>query len=110
MRISARHGLLPQERVVGNDFEVSVSVDIPVTDDDVMSESIDRSVSYASLADIVRSVMREPCDLLETVAARIRHAIVDAYPHVKGGVVEVRKLTPPIPSTRMESASVALRW
>lgn len=110
MRITARHGLLPQERIVGNDFEVSVSVDIDADAEALMYDSMDVSVSYADLADIIREVMLTPCDLLETVAARICQAIRARFPKVTGGVVTLCKLRPPIPSSRMESASVTLRW
>lgn len=110
MRVTARHGLLPQERLVGNDFEVSVSVDIDADVEALMADAIDVSVSYADLADVIREVMLTPCDLLEAVAARIYQAIKMGFPNVMGGVVTIKKLTPPIPSSRMESASVTLRW
>lgn len=110
MRVTARHGLLPQERVVGNDFEVSVSVDIDADAEALISDSMDVSVSYADLADIIREVMLTPCDLLEAVAARIYQSVKMGFPKVMGGVVTIKKLTPPIPSSRMESASVTLRW
>lgn len=110
MKFNARHGLLPQERTVGNDFEVSVSVDIVTDEQAMLSDSMDASVNYADISDIIRRVMQDPCGLIETVAARIRRTIVDAYPSVVSGVVTVKKLTPPIPSSRMESASVALKW
>lgn len=110
MKFNAHHGLFHQEQVVGNDFEVSVHVDIPVDEYAVLSDSMDGSVSYADIADIVRDVMSGRCALLETVAGRIRKSIVDTYPLVTAGEVVVEKMTPPIPSSRMQSASVTLKW
>lgn len=110
MRLTAHHGLLPQERIVGNDFDVSVCVDIRAGEEALRSDSLDSSVSYADLADIVRHVMLTPCDLLETVADNMRRAILERFPCIVGGCVTIEKLTPPIPSSRMVSASVTLRW
>lgn len=110
MIIHAHHGLFPQERIVGNDFEVSASLDVLTDEESVLVDSMEGTVNYAEIASIIRTVMHEPCELLETVAARIRRAIIGAYPVVFGGTIVVKKLTPPIPSTRMESASVTLKW
>lgn len=110
MIVHAHHGLLPQERIVGNDFEITASLDVITDEESILVDSMEGTVNYAEVAAIIRAVMREPCEMLETVAARIRRAIIGAYPIVFGGTIVVKKLTPPIPSTRMESASVTLKW
>lgn len=110
-RVHARHGLLPQERKVGNMFEVSVRVwyDLP---DDASEQSVGdltSSVNYAELAEMVKDVMGTPRDLLESVAVAIKKAIVERWQTVKGGSVTVVKLTPPV-SAAMQGASVSLEW
>lgn len=95
-----------QERVVGNEFEVTVSVEIPP----VYTDDLSATVSYADIAAIVGEEMAEPSDLIEHVAVRIRAAIMERLPAVIGGGVTVVKHKPPIPGVQLASASVTLRW
>ena len=101
MRVYAYHGVGPQERVVGNEFEVSLAVEVDASDA-ASGDDVGLTVSYADLAAIVSEEMARPSQLLEHVAARIREAVV-------AGRVTVAKLTPPMPAD-VASASVTLRW
>ena len=109
MRIRAFHGLLPQERVVGNIFEVSVNVWFKVTASVETTEDIGSTVNYAELAEMTRQIMSVPCDLIETVAVKIMHALCDRWSFIEGGRVTVTKVTPPVP-VQMKGASVEIEW
>lgn len=106
LRFYAFHGVGAQERVVGNDFEVTVSVDIdpPCTDD------LDATVSYADIAEIVKKEMAASSALIEHVAMRTRAALLRRFPAIKGGRITVAKLKPPVPGIELRSASVTLAW
>jgi len=106
LRVYAHHGVAPQERTVGNIFEVTASVDIPP----VATDHIDATVSYAELAELIRREMAIESMLLEHVCIRLRDAIAIAFPQVTGGKVAVSKLTPPIPGTQMAAATVSITW
>ncbi|MBD5347136.1 MAG: dihydroneopterin aldolase [Bacteroides sp.] len=106
LRFYARHGVGAQEREVGNDFEVSVSVDIPP----VYSDRIEATVNYAEITESVRTEMEIPSALIEHVAVRIRNALMARFPLITGGRVTVCKLKPPIPGAELKSASVTLIW
>lgn len=108
MRVYAYHGVDPQERVVGNHFEVTVSVRVNAR---LAAESDDVSltVSYADLAAIISEQMAQPSRLLEHVAARIRSEVCHHFPEITGGSVTVAKLTPPM-RANVASASVTLSW
>lgn len=107
MRLRAFHGLLPQERLVGNMFEVSVSVSYPAEPGaDITPDS---TVCYAELANMVKKRMAEPSGLIETVALDLREAIVKRWPQVTSGSVRVSKVTPPV-SVQLHSASVTVSW
>ena len=67
LRIFARHGVLPQERTVGNTFEVSVRLDFNALRA-MISDSIDDTVNYAEAVEIIRGEMSMPSQLLENVA------------------------------------------
>lgn len=111
MKVRANHGVFPQERIVGNDFEVSLSVEI---EPDEMyraarEDNASLTVSYADLAEIISNIMADPADLLETVAMRIRNTVTGTFPQVVAGKIKVAKITPPIPVS-MARAAVELRW
>ncbi len=108
LRLYARHGVMEQERLVGNEFEVTVhlkaSVDEALTDDDLSA-----TINYADVVELIRQLMSQPSRLLEHVAYRIKCAITDRYPKVIAGMIRVAKLTPPIPAD-MDSVAVVIRW
>lgn len=106
LRIRAHHGVLEQERRVGNIFEVTLHMDYPLYDG---TDNIDRTLNYAEAADIIKEQMAIPSQLLEYVAVRIRDAVMSRWPVITGGVIRVEKLTPPV-SAQLKSAAVTLRW
>lgn len=111
MRFHSFHGLMPQERKVGNMFEVSAQVwyDIPGNTSPEYYRNIESTVNYAELAETVRSIMDTPHDLLETVALTLRDGICSRWTFLAGGRITVTKLTPPI-AIQMGGASVTVEW
>ena len=108
LELWAHHGVLEQERVVGNRFVVDVSVDADLSWA-MESDSVADTINYAVIVDIVKREMSIPSDLLENVVWRIRQALLSEFPMVIGGRVRVTKLTPPI-SCRVDGVSVTTRW
>lgn len=109
LRFHADHGLFPQEKKVGGVFIVSLDVDIPADIHSLRSDSIDSTVSYADLYEIVRTEISVHSDLLENVAFRIADAITSRFPVISSGSVSVTKENPPIPGCT-GSATVTLRF
>ncbi|MDE7159975.1 MAG: dihydroneopterin aldolase [Muribaculaceae bacterium] len=100
VRFRARHGVFAQERTLGNDFIVNLSVSIPApqTIPHPATPEMDLSdtISYADLYEIVRKEMNIPTPLLESVCLRIAAQITASFPIVTGGYVEITKIAPPI--------------
>lgn len=96
LRVMSRHGVLDQERTVGNIFEVSLSLVYPPALRAVESDSVDDTLNYARAIEIVKKVMSEPSALIEHVAGRIRADLVAAYPEIESGRITVSKLAPPV--------------
>lgn len=127
MRFYARHGVFPQERAVGNWFEVSVSLTYEADADMAPDDNLAGTINYARVAEIVTHEMAIPSQLLETVALRIRRALLDAFassasaassaaavatdasPVITSGSIRVAKITPPL-GLPITSASATLRW
>ena len=106
-RFFARHGLLPHERSAGNEFLVSLEASYRLPHGKTVI-TLQDTISYADIYDIIRLRMQTPADLLETVADRIASDVMERWPVISSLAVTVTKITPPIP-TFTGSASVTLR-
>lgn len=109
LKIKAYHGVNPQEKKVGNIFEVTVSVDYPPALRAIKSDSIQDSISYVDIVNIINSEMARPSDLLENVAGRIHRSLVESYPAITGGWIKIAKIAPPI-SADLTSAAIKIRF
>ncbi|MDE6277982.1 MAG: dihydroneopterin aldolase [Muribaculaceae bacterium] len=108
LRFFARHGVLPQETLAGNEFEVDLRLDFDAREA-MESDKLEATVNYAEVAKLVEEEMQQPSQLLEHVAGRIRRRILAEYPGVCSGMVRVSKLAPPIPR-QMERVAFTTSW
>ncbi len=108
MKFHARHGVLEQERRVGNTFEVSLRLDYPFADA-MASDNLAATLNYAEVYEVVKREMAEPSQLLEHVAGRIRTALLREFPLISGGFIRIEKCRPPIPGIT-GSAGVEVSW
>ena len=108
MRFFAFHGVMPQERVVGNDFEVNLRVKTDFIAA-IRRDELDNTISYADLYEVVKREMMRPSALIEHVAGRILKAITARWSAIEEVELKVSKLNPPIPG-EIGRASVVIRW
>ena len=108
LRMQAYHGVAPQEKIVGNVFEVDAELSFAaakaMTDDD-----LNHTVSYAGVVAVIRECMAQPSDLVENVVYRIYKALCESFPEVKHGRVTLYKLHPPIPA-ELEKTGFSYAW
>ena len=89
------HGVLPEEQLRPQPFEVDVELLVDVTAAGT-SDELEDTVDYGAVCEAVsRIVSSEQYRLLERLATRIAE-VCRADPRVVGVVVEVRKLHPPV--------------
>ena len=94
-RFHAYHGVLSQERIVGNDYRVSV--DIAYDFEHAMdTDELDDTISYADVYELVKTEMQVPSKLLEHVAGRVGRKLITTYPMIRDVKVEVTKVNPPM--------------
>lgn len=96
LKIQAFHGVLPQERIVGNLYTVDLII---TTDfqDAMQSDKLDDTISYADAAEVIRQEMLVPSQLLEHVGGRIiKHLQQNWGDKIKGIDLRIAKLSPPI--------------
>ena len=106
LRFYAYHGVLPQERTVGGDYEVSVKADVDLSQA-MESDNVEDTVNYADLYEVIRQEMAVPSQLLEHVAGRMARRILNDFPTVDMLHVEVVKLNPPM-GADCQGAAVAI--
>jgi dihydroneopterin aldolase len=92
-RCIAGHGIYAEEQLTGAEFEVNLEVSF---EENGLITELTQSISYTLLLEIVKSVMKKPVPLLETVCQLITSQIKTDYPFVTEINITIRKLAPPI--------------
>jgi dihydroneopterin aldolase len=107
LRARGFHGVLPEERALGQTFVVDVSLELD-TRPAAASDDLTRTVDYGALAEEVAGVVAgEPCDLLETLAQRIADRCL-ARAVVTAAEVTVHKPQAPI-TVPFEDVTVTIK-
>jgi dihydroneopterin aldolase len=88
------HGLYEEERKVGGEFIVDMKVKYSTGQNKIAS--IDETINYAALYEIVKEEMNQPRHLLETIAQSIAEKSHQAFPVIKEIEIRIEKRNPPI--------------
>lgn len=103
LRLLCHHGVMEQERKVGNIFEFTIVLDVPSSEKAMQSDNLADTINYARVVEIVKNEMRTPCKLIEAAAGKIIAALQKEFPgQIEHGDITISKLAPPI-SAEMES-------
>ena len=96
MRFHSRHGVLPEEAVRGQDFEVTVRLDLPLADAG-RTDDLARTIDYRAIHEVVRSVMGGvPRRLIEALAEAVSAELLERFRQIEAVEVEITKLNPPV--------------
>ncbi|ADG90132.1 dihydroneopterin aldolase [Thermobispora bispora] len=96
LRARGRHGCLPAERELGQEFVVDVTLHLD-TAPAAAADDLTKTVDYGALAvELVRIIEGEPVNLIETLAERLASACL-AHEVVEAAEVSVHKPSAPIP-------------
>ena len=107
MRFYGFHGNRPEERTLGQHFEVSLSIETDTRKSGV-SDSIDDTVNYSDVFKSVQKiVVEEKYNLLERLAEVIAGTVL-SYNRVDGVEVEVSKLYPSIIGSQIKRVAVKI--
>ena len=106
MKFYAYHGVLEQERRVGNTFVVDLTLTAPL-EKAVQSDQLEDTINYAEVYELTKREMNIPSQLLEHVAGRICRALRHHFPQIEQIEIRVSKLNPPFGGD-VHSASVLL--
>lgn len=106
VRLYAYHGVGEQERIVGNHFLINLKIKIDIASA-VQSDSLEDTISYADVFEIVKREMAIPSKLLEHAAGRIVSALRKEYPDIERIELKLSKNNPPM-GADMDYASVLI--
>lgn len=95
LRFHASHGVMPQERVTGNDYEVSLRIGYDLSRAMHTDDVVD-TLNYADVYRLVEQEMSVPANLLERVACRMAERLFSTYPAVTSLDLRLIKLNPPM--------------
>ena len=94
LHFHAYHGVLAQERTVGNDYVVGVRVKVDISTA-MRTDNVEDTVNYATLYEQVKAVMDIPSALLENVGYRMAEKIFNTFPTIEEAHITIRKENPP---------------
>ena len=95
IKTKARHGVAPQETVVGANF----TIDLKLKTNFIHAAQTDRlegTVSYADVHTAVKEVMKTPSRLLEHVCERIAERLFHDFPVIEEIDIRLYKENPPM--------------
>jgi len=94
LQIHAYHGLYEEEKVLGNDFIIDLTVEYQPADLPVLE--LEQTINYVSLYELVQQHMQVATPLLETVVSNIAMDILAQFSLSEQVNISIRKLHPPI--------------
>lgn len=94
LKFHAFHGLYKEEKAAGNDFEVNVEVYIDEHTE--MITTLEETINYATLYQIVKDRMNTPEPLLETIVMDIAQRAKFQFPQISEINISISKLQLPL--------------
>lgn len=106
MDFYAFHGCFAEERQIGTRFKVNLRIEVDTTRAQ-QSDSLDDTVNYLSVYQLVKRQMSIPSKLLEHVAERIAANLLLEFTPISYVRVKVTKCHPPL-GGQMEGVAVTI--
>ena len=94
LRFHAYHGVLEQERMVGNDYIVDLRLEIDLSKA-MATDNLSDTINYAEVYNRVKEEMQKPHQLLEKVVDAIGQCVFDNFKEVVAIDIKLTKLNPP---------------
>ena len=94
LRFFAEHGMYAEERKVGNQFEIDLTVSYRVPKQVITS--MEETVNYVDIYRIVEKEFSGHKHLLETCAMQICDKLQEHFPAIRQVDISIKKINPPI--------------
>ena len=95
IRLHARHGVLPQEQLTGNDYIINVRASYDISRA-MQTDDVADTLNYAEVYNIIKEEMSISSKLIEHVAGRIADRLMDSYSQISSVMLRITKCNPPM--------------
>lgn len=95
VKFFARHGVDPQETIVGANFMVDMKIKTDFSRA-ARTDELTGTISYADVYAVVKEEMQTPSRLLEHVCERIGQRLFHDFPSIEEIVLQLSKENPPM--------------
>ena len=102
----AHHGVGEQETLAGNEFTVSLRLQVNIAHA-IQTDDVADTVSYADVYEAVKAEMKIPSKLLEHVCGRIINRLFHDFPQIEEITLKLAKRNPPMGAEK-EAAGVEI--
>jgi len=94
LHFNSFHGIHEEEKILGNDYVIDASVEFH--EELHVINSINDTINYTDIYNIIRERMSVPTPLLETIVMEIGNEIHNEFPQVRCINISIKKMYPPI--------------
>ena len=98
LQFYAYHGLYKEESVLGNEYIVDITLEYQP--EQKLISTIDQTVDYTKIYELIAQRMKIQTDLLETIASEFCYQILHQFKSVDSIFFTIKKLNPPISQCR----------
>ncbi len=102
------HGCLSDERKIGSYFTINLTLFYDTSKAE-SSDSLNDTIDYSAIYNLVEKEFKQPSNLLENVCRRILNSIHTEFSEILNSVIKINKLNPPMKG-EIHSASVTLSY
>lgn len=86
-------GCFKEEKIIGTRFLVSVTLNCNL-EQAAVTDDLSQTINYQSVYGCIKKIMRQPANLIETIAYTIIHSLKLEFDTIKTVKVSVSKLNP----------------
>lgn len=102
-------GCFDEEKIIGTRFSVSVSMECEIGAA-AQNDDLTQTVNYQAVYSIIKKLMKEKMNLLETMCHRILTALPQEFPQIEHLTVSISKLTPMLAAGgKLEAVTVEMK-
>jgi dihydroneopterin aldolase len=95
LREYAFHGVLPQERITGTTFYITLEAEISVQKYAYESDLLQGTINYDHILKCIHELMQEPVNTLEHLTYKTSQKLLNDFPTIKSLNLLIEKENPP---------------
>lgn len=95
LRLHALHGVLPQEQLTGNDYNISIKIGYDISRA-MLTDNVADTLNYAEVYNTIKDEMNIPSKLIEHAAGRIANRLMKEHAEISSIALRITKLNPPM--------------